>query len=264
MSRPFPRLFVTDLDGTALGGGYRPYSRLPDAFASFLDRLAARGCRWATCTTWELPAQLNLLYASAVQTPPAYVIGGSGLYLTAYQEEQLEKVQPYTGRMERMLEETVRVELHPLMKEIAARFDPVLTQFNGYWYSMTVRPEDTGRMLEVTGSLERRYPGLHIERIPAENRFFVHAAFMRKGTAVRELQRVAGLTPDEIVVAGDERMDLSMMEPEVAQYAVCPDNAQPAVKERVRANGGCIGEGTCSDGVIDAFTKLAAKHGWSF
>ena len=33
----FPKLFVTDLDGTALGGGYEPYAKFPDHFSKFLD-----------------------------------------------------------------------------------------------------------------------------------------------------------------------------------------------------------------------------------
>ena len=32
----FPKLFVTDLDDTALGGGYVPYARFPDPFSEFL------------------------------------------------------------------------------------------------------------------------------------------------------------------------------------------------------------------------------------
>jgi len=44
------KLFVFDLDGTALGG-HVPYDQFPKPFADFLDDLARRGCRWATNTT---------------------------------------------------------------------------------------------------------------------------------------------------------------------------------------------------------------------
>lgn len=258
----FPKLFVTDLDGTALGGGYRPYSRIPDRFAAFLDRLAERGCGWATCTTWELSTQLNLLYASPVKTPPSYVIGGSGLYLAEWAEDELVKLQPYTGTMEARLAEVVREELHPLMRDVASRFDPVLTGFNGYWFSMTVQEADVERMLDYMGELATRYEGLRIERLAEEKRFYAHPAFLRKGTPVKELLRLTGLTPAELVVAGDELMDLSMMEPDVAIHAVCPANAHPEVRARVERMGGFVGEAPCSDGVIEAFRRLADAQGW--
>ncbi|MBO9609771.1 MAG: HAD hydrolase family protein [Paenibacillaceae bacterium] len=262
MTRPFPKLFVTDLDGTALGGGYRPYARFPDHFAAFLDQLAGRGCGWATCTTWELPPQLNLLHASAVQTPPTYVVGGSGLYLTRPLDGTLVKVQPYMGEMERRLAEAVQAELYPLMRDTASRFDPEAMSFNGYWYAMTALDRDAERLLAFMEEQAQRRPELRIETIAEERRFYAHPAFLRKGTAVREMARLLGLTPDDIVVAGDERMDLSMMAADVATHAICPANAHEEVKERVRATGGFVGEAVCSDGVIGAFRQLAEANGW--
>ena len=50
------RLFVTDLDGTALGG-YEPYDRLPEKFCALLDRLVDDGWEWALNTTWDPEGQ---------------------------------------------------------------------------------------------------------------------------------------------------------------------------------------------------------------
>ena len=39
------KLFITDLDGTALGGDFEQYARFPDSFSKFLDKLTDVGWR---------------------------------------------------------------------------------------------------------------------------------------------------------------------------------------------------------------------------
>lgn len=259
---PFPKLFITDLDGTALGGGFKPYARIPDDFSSFLDRLSEHGCDWATCTTWEMNVQLQLLQASPVRTAPSFVVVGSGLYLCKLLGDELLKIDPYSLQMQLQLDEIVEAELRPVMRAACTQFDCSKMNFSGSWFSMTVQEEDTERMMEVVGELASQYSNLKFERVPEEQRFYVHPAFMRKGTPVKEILRLTGLTPDDIVVAGDEMMDLHMMTSDVATHVICPSNAHPEVKARVLERGGFVGDGACSVGVMDAFSKLARARGW--
>ncbi|TNJ64181.1 hypothetical protein FE784_21425 [Paenibacillus hemerocallicola] len=263
MSSPFPKLFITDLDGTALGGGYRPYAKLPPAFSAFLHRLAERGCMWATCTTWDAQAQFNLIDASPDAPPPSYLIAGSGLGIFTFQAGERTPVEPYTAIMAQRSAETVRAFLRPLIRDVCARFDCGKMSFNGYWFSMTVQDEETERMAAYMGEQASRYPDLRIEVIAEENRFYTHPAFLRKETAVLELLRLTGLDPNEVAIAGDERMDLGMMEAHITAHAICPGNAHPEVKERVLALSGAAGTASCSDGVIEAFGSLAQARGWS-
>lgn len=263
MSSPFPKLFVTDLDGTALGGGHRPYAKLPPAFSAFLHRLAGRGCMWATCTTWDAQAQLNLIEASPDAPPPSYLIAGSGLGIHTIQAGERRSVDPYTAMMAQRSDETVRAFLRPFMRDVCARFDCKSMSFNGYWFSMTVRDGETERMEAYMGEQSSRLPDLKIEVIAGENRLYAHPAFLRKETAVLELLRLTGLAPEEVAVAGDERMDLGMMRPDITAYAVCPGNAHPEVKAHVLALNGAAGTASCSDGVIEAFGALEQARGWT-
>ncbi len=71
----FPKLFVTDLDGTALDGGYQPYARFPDPFSEFLDYLHDNGCQWAINTTWDVGGQWDIVELSSVKSKPVFFYG---------------------------------------------------------------------------------------------------------------------------------------------------------------------------------------------
>ncbi|GEM_PF-1079607 len=259
-----PKLFITDLDGTALGGSGQPYARFSDEWSSFLGRLTANGCRWATNTTWEVKQQLQLFYASAASSRPSFVVGGSGGQLCTIEDNELRKVEPYSGMMEQRLEEAHRQHTYPLMRDVLSRFDSGNMFFNGYWFAMTALPEQSEYLLKHVEENYLANSGLRIVLIPEEQRFYTHPAFLRKGTAAKEIARIEGLHPDEIVVAGDEIMDLDMMDPEIATHAICPDNAHPEVKQRVLEMGGVVGTGRYGSGVLEAFTKLAEIRGWNY
>jgi hydroxymethylpyrimidine pyrophosphatase-like HAD family hydrolase len=86
--------------------------------------------------------------------------------------------------------------------------------------------------------------------------------FMNKGLALAESLKLLGISPDDVVVAGDETTDIAMMRPELARFAVCPENSAEAVKRHVLSMGGTVGVGHSSKGVMDAFAKLAESFGF--
>lgn len=258
----WPKLFVTDLDGTALGGSNRPYARLPEELCRLLDELADYGCAWATNTTWDVRPQMQLLYASSASSRPAYLVGGAGLQLCEIRGDDLVPVRPYSDRMHERLEESVRDELYPLIRECCSTFTAKSFSFNGFWFAMTVSAEESDALMELLARKAEAGSGLTIVRVPEEHRFYAHPAFLRKGTALQAILEASGLTPDDIVVAGDEKMDLDMMRPDLARYAVCPGNAHPDVKRRVTEMGGFVGQAECGLGVVQAFRALAEAKGW--
>lgn len=259
----FPKLFVTDLDGTALGG-FRPYSRFPDAFSEFVDKLERHGCKWATDTAWDAQPQIDLILGSSMKSTPAFVSGVVSLELGILKGEKLEKVQPYSDIMQRKLEEVRESCLNPFIKDVCSRFNARFLQYNGSWFEFG--PEKD-QVEELFAYVEEKYPDrsqLTIQLIHEDKLIIVVPAFLTKDVVVREISKLMGITAEDIVVAGDTEMDLAMMRPDVAKYCICPNNACEQVKKWVLENGGVVGSKDYGPGTIEAFEKLAEINGWDW
>lgn len=260
----FPRLFITDLDDTALGGGFRPYSRFPDVFSGFLDSLMKHGCNWATNTTWDVNPQAQLIFASSVKSRPIYLVGGKGLQLCGMERDELIKIQPYSNQMNDRLEEVCRLYLRPLIKEICSNFDLKSISYNGFWFSAVAVDYDADALFSCIDEKVRLLDSLSFNRFPDKNQFSAFPTFLKKSDAVREILRITGIKPEEVMVAGDGIIDLDMMAEDLCGYVVCPDNANEDVKEWVRKRGGAIGKAVCGPGVVEAFGVLARQNGWEW
>jgi hydroxymethylpyrimidine pyrophosphatase-like HAD family hydrolase len=258
----FPQLFVTDLDGTALGGDYQPYARFPDPFSEFLDRLAARGCQWAISTTWDVGGQWQLVLASAVRSRPAYHMAEMGCRVARGTPGGPEFIQPYTADTEARVAAVNQSHLYPLMNDVCGRFKPLRMNFYGHWFDFAPHPDEQDRFLAHVRS---RYADSEALTVMIGGGMVAHARFLEKGRGLREVLRLSGISPDRVVVAGDSMGgDGTMIQPGLARYGVCPGNADPALKEHIRAHGGAVGEGPSSRGVIQAFGELARRNGWDF
>ncbi len=87
---------------------------------------------------------------------------------------------------------------------------------------------------------------------------FAHAAYS-KGTVLAELARVLGIDRTHICAAGDNHNDLSMLDPQVAAYGVCPENAIPEVHEIIAEHpSGFAGQGRASFGILHGIEQLLA------
>jgi len=260
----FPKLFVFDLDGTALGGDFEPYRRLPDPFSAFLDRLMARGCHWVINSAWEIGGQWRMVRASAVQSRPLYFVGGFALQLAELVDGDLQKVQPYTAEMEAEIYKIGRAHLRPIFDDLAARFERTQSDFRLHWLTMRPAPEDLARFTEY--AWERYGEDQHISVYFAEGgtRFSAYPTAMNKGRGMKEIARRTGLSPDRVVVAGDAIGDVPMMSPALCAHAICPENAVKRVAAHVRERNGIMGHGVCCLGVLDAFNRLAQRHGWDW
>jgi len=257
----FPQLFVTDLDDTALGGGYQPYARFPDPYSAFLDRLAARGCLWAINTTWGVDGQWQVVQSSAVRSRPAYLIAEYGLRVAQVADKGPEFVQPYTAGMEARIEEINQAVLFPLMKDICAQFKPARMHFYGHVFEFYPREDERARLAEY---VQACYAGNEVVNAGVGRALGVVPKFLEKGNGLREVLRLTGIPADRVVVAGDSMGDWSMMHASLARYIVCPGNADPRVREEAAARGGGVGEDLCSRGIIQAFDQLARRHGWEY
>jgi hydroxymethylpyrimidine pyrophosphatase-like HAD family hydrolase len=258
----FPKLFVTDLDGTALGGGYQPYARFPDSYSEFLDRLAAGGCHWAINTTWDVAGQWQLVLASAVRSRPLFLMGETGHSLAQIAADGPVPVEPYSATTRAAAFAVNEKHLFPLMRDVCRRFTPARMHFYGHLFLFVAAPTQTAAFdayiahaCAGTTTLTWRC---------RDGSLVAYPALLDKGRSLAEVVRLTGLTPAEVVVAGDEIADVNMMRSDLAENAVCPDNAGAAVKAHVLGMDGVVGNVAHGAGVIAAFARLAAKRGWDF
>jgi hydroxymethylpyrimidine pyrophosphatase-like HAD family hydrolase len=254
----FPKLFVTDLDGTALGGGYKPYARFPDHFSEFLDYLHDNGCQWAINTTWDVGGQWDLVELSSVKSKPVFFMAEFGLRLATYTDKGPELVQSYVDNMEKQLLEVQQSAVYPLINDICTKFKPETMHFYGHLFSFNVITEERE---EFNTYIKGQYSDNENSELTIsahDGRVGVSPKFTHKGLALAEAIKMLAITPEDVVIAGDETADVPMMQPSLAKFAVCPENSAESVKNHVTKINGKVGTGHSSHGVIDAFEKLFA------
>jgi len=250
------KLFITDLDGTALGGDYKPYARFPDIFSEFLDSLAVRGNGWGINTTWDVGGQWDLINISSVKSKPEYLMAEFGLRLASVRSGKPEFVQPYTRNMEEKLEDVRHRKLKPVIHELTGCFDAARMMFFGHLLSFELaKHENIDKFKQY---IQKFFEDEELTCQFNGSIFSVRPAFMNKAKPFAAIH----LPPEQIIVAGDEVTDLAMMQPEIAAHYICPANAVTEVKLHVAKHNGEIGELPYGAGVIQAFQKLSKRYNW--
>ncbi len=246
------RLFIFDLDDTVLIPGQEPYARLSDFFSEFLDAISERGWSWGINSTWDVNGQWHLVLVSGIKSRPAFLIGELGLRIAAVKNSRLEFLQPYKDNMEKRVQGIIEKELYPVMSRICSRFNPSRMHFYGHLFDFVVDEREKKEFDGFTAGINAE--NLIIGR--RNGRFSAYPAMLNKGEPVKEIIRITGLSPEEIVVAGDAVADIPMMETPVSKNPLCPFNAADEVKKHVKAAGGIISEAPYARGVVEAFRRL--------
>jgi len=257
----FPKLFIVDLDGTVLAKGQEPYARLVDRFSDFLDKLAEHGCEWGINSTWDVQGQWHLALVSSVKNKPKYLMGEIGLRLAEIKKSSIEFIHPYTGMMENRSEEEINKRMRPIVREITSQFMSKRMHFYGHLFDFSVVDDEKSAFNEFIRKF-KEVEGL-VTNI-GNGSFSVYPAMLSKGHPIREIMRICGYSPRDIVVAGDEITDLDMMCPSITSNPICPSNSATDVKEHVSKSGGVSSEKPYADGIMDAFNALSVKRGWNF
>ena len=250
-------LFITDLDGTALGGGYPVYARIPECLADTLDLLSENGWDWAINTTWDVEGQWQLVQDSPLKSRPAYLIGEFGRKIAVIRDEQLVYLQPWCDDNDRKIRDFTRLKTVPLMNALNQAFVPEKIHFYGHLFEY-VAASDSKELAEFA----ENYPGngdFHIRINPERRSFSIRPAFLGKGSPVREIMKLEHLAPDQVVAAGDEPPDLEMMAAEITACPVCPANADETVKEFVRNRGGIVASEPYGAGVAAALRSILSR-----
>jgi hydroxymethylpyrimidine pyrophosphatase-like HAD family hydrolase len=159
-------------------------------------------------------------------------------------------------------EKVKRNIIFPLIKDVASKFTPQKMYFYGHFFHfIPIRSQ----INKVFAHCRKAYSGeTEIILQCRGDALVAYPAFLTKGRALAEALRISGLSPKDVVVAGDEKMDLSMMSRELSGYPLCPRNADPEVRECVLKNSGVVGSSDTAEGIMDAFNVLARRHGWNW
>jgi len=258
----FPKLFITDLDGTALGGNFEPYVQFPEPFCQFLDRLSDKGCKWAINTTWDVDGQWDLVMNSPVKSRPTYLMAEFGLRIAEVKGEEYAFIQPYTEENNLKLA-TFNNEIgYKIISDICTKFKATKMMFYGHLFNFISIPEDSAALASY---VNEHYA--HMSEIvmnSKKNQFSFRPAFLNKGNAVKKLMQLAGLSSAEVIAAGDEVADIGMVQEGGAGFLIGPENSAPKVKQAIAETHGEIGTGHACLGIIDAFNKLAIRQGWDW
>lgn len=244
------KLFMTDLDGTALGGGFIPYDRLPDHYSDFLDELVLNGWDWAINSTWDPEGQWKLIQRSKVKSRPRFLIAEFGRQLVEVRNNELVRVNPYTEKNDQRISEYCRKYLLPLLNKLCMRIQPRSIMYYEHLVTVKYRHEITRDMLpELADAEASGVFDIYLDK----HTLALRAGFLSKGLPMPIIIDEFGYQPESIVCAGDELMDLGMMDPEYSKVYLAPGNAGECLKRHVIAHSGYIGTRNFAAGIIEAF-----------
>jgi len=247
---------VIDLDNTSLGG-YIPYARFTKDYGLFLDELTAAGCKWAINTTWDVNGQWQLVMNSPVESRPLFFMGEMGFSLATWSEKGSLSIEKYNLKMREKLKKCRKNCMDEVLQKLVINFTPERLLFYGHLFEFSVKKKDSLKLAEF---VEKEFGGLNNVRLDLKgNVLTCIPAFLSKGDILIEVQHLVNIGAEETVVAADEKVDLSMMKPDIARYLICPSNAEEEVKQQVKKYGGAIGSKPYSDGIIEAFWALDAR-----
>lgn len=259
-----PRLLIFDFDGTALGG-YEPYAQFPPVFVEFLNGLDARGIWWATNTTWAPEEQWKVMRKSGVLSIPALLSGHTGRKLARVDGGRLVHDVEHEQQIAAQ-DAAFRARIWPRVRQLFASFlreDLVSRLAFDYFepqcmIDFTARPECEKRVWALVQPLldSGDYYEFHL---PRGSTGMLLPSGMNKGNIVTVMQRRLGVGPEETIVAGDAANDRHMFDKTLAHWMVCPANAEEAIVERVRLQGGLVSDQPFSWGVTEGVNRILSE-----
>jgi HAD superfamily hydrolase (TIGR01484 family) len=249
MSLPI-KIVSTDFDGTLFAEFENP--PIPPRFVALIGELQARGVKWVINTGRDMSSLMEALGRARISVQPDFLVL---VEREIYEHDGVRYVPlpEWNAACERdhaAVFARVRPEVAGLMDWVNQNFRA--TVYADAWSPFCLIANNNGdadlihaRLNEFCG----RYPDLTVVRNDIYARFS-HVNY-NKGTALAELTRRLGATPDEVLAAGDHLNDLPMLKREFARYLVAPVNAIPVVKEVVKEQGGFVSTLSCGTGVAE-------------
>ncbi len=251
-STPPSFLFAFDFDGTLVDQA--PHPTIHPNFNTFLTHIKSLGGVWAVNTGRTLFQTLEGLAQHRIQPLPDFIMA---------KERELYHPGPYNRWVDlgdwnkRCIKEHKRFhKAHKRVfkkvrafveKETEAEYIEGMEETPGI---VATSENELHRICTVIEEHAAGYENLSYERNSVYLRFS-HAAY-NKGSVLQALAQLLGMSTDRVCAAGDNHNDLSMLDPSIAGYRICPSNAIPEVQQQIGDSaGGIIGQGRASFGILD-------------
>jgi HAD superfamily hydrolase (TIGR01484 family) len=242
------RLISTDFDGTLHAEHEDP--PVPHDLQELIASLQVRGAKWVINTGRDLGSLMETLGRAHLHIKPDYVV-------VVEREIYCHEEARFTDHLEWNNEcRRVHAELFRRVSlDVPRLAEWVNIRNRATVYSDSYSPfciiADTNDEMDAIQEMMELYcaevPGLTVVRNDVYSRFS-HVAF-NKGTALAEVARLLGVTPEETFAAGDHYNDIPMLAGHYAKCIVCPENAIEPIKELVRRQNGYISHQPWGHGV---------------
>ncbi len=242
------KLISTDFDGTLHAEHEEP--PVPHDLQELIASLQVRGAKWVINTGRDLGSLMETLGRAHLRIKPDYVVVVER-EIYCHIESRYADHSEWNNRCR-----ATHAELFMRVNHDVPRLTEWVNQRNrATVYSDAYSPfciiADTNDEMDAIQQMMEEYctevPGLTVVRNDVYSRFS-HVDF-NKGTALAELARLLGITPEETFAAGDHYNDIPMLSGIPAKCIVCPDNAIPPIKELVRQQNGYISHQPWGHGV---------------
>jgi hydroxymethylpyrimidine pyrophosphatase-like HAD family hydrolase len=257
MSLPI-QLISTDFDGTLFAEFESP--PIPEAVHNAIGELQARGAKWVINTGRDMSSLMEALARSQIPVEPDYlVLVEREIYChTDSQYVGLEEWNVACARAHAELFARVREDVPRIVAWISARFHARLYEDAYSPFCMVAGNNgDADAIHEYLTEYCHGIPHLTVVRNDVYARFS-HEAF-NKGTALAEITRRLGLTPEVVFAAGDWLNDLPMLSRRYARWLAAPSNAVEPVKQAVREQDGHVSELSHGNGVAEGLKVCLAR-----
>ena len=254
------QLLSTDFDGTLHAEYESP--PVPQALQHLIGTLQQRGLTWVINTGRDLSSLMETLGRAQLSIWPDYVVTvereihcrADGQYLPLHSWNRSCEVA------HQQLFTRVRQDVPRLTEWVQSRFKATIYEdpFSPFCLIAGNNPE-----ADIIYAFLQEYcatvPSLTVVRNDVYARFS-HTDF-NKGSALGEVARQLGVSPEQTVAAGDHLNDLPMLSTRYAKWLIAPGNAVPEVKEAVRAQEGHVSEELFGYGVAQGLRSLLKSLG---
>lgn len=252
------KVISTDFDGTLFAEFESP--PIPTEAQQLIGELQGQGGKWIINTGRDMSSLMEALGRAGIEIEPDFLVL---VEREVYQHHDsqyvpLEEWNDACSRDHARIFVQVRRDLPRLVAWISARFHARI--YEDPYSPFCLIAGNNGDMDVIHHYLEeyaQSVPQLTVVRNDVYARFS-HVAY-NKGTALAEVTRRLGHTPDHVFAAGDHLNDLPMLSPRYARFLAAPANAVPAVKEALRREGGFISDRLHGWGTAEALRHFLGR-----